>query len=235
MQQLSQVPPMAANNMNRRNALGLIGSSLALTGCWGGISWRQKLTVTVQTPTGEVSGSSVSRAEMTFAEDAWLAPGYAYSGAFGGEATFVEVAPGKFLFALMTERMILMGLRNFIGPEAASSPKKKDILAMMEARSLVKLDPNDYFSPPLVTFTDITEPTTVREVKPDNLAAAFGPGFALKSMTLEITDEPVMKGEVKKVLPWFQLLESNLDGTKHSSPQLGLSNNLNVSHFSTEK
>ena len=40
--------------------MGLIGSLLALTGCWGGNSWHQKMTVTVSIPKGEVSGSAVA-------------------------------------------------------------------------------------------------------------------------------------------------------------------------------
>ena len=54
--------------------------------------------------------------------------------------------------------------------------------------------------PLLVTFTDLADPTTVRRVDPDDLAATFGPGVALKRVTLEITDEAVTEGEVEAVL-----------------------------------
>ena len=57
--------------------------------------------------------------------------------------------------------------------------------------------------PLLVTFTDIDDPKTVRKVDPNNLAATLGPGYALKSITLEITDEPVTKGKVEEVLGWW--------------------------------
>ncbi|MEP4423828.1 MAG: hypothetical protein ABJ354_20510, partial [Nitratireductor sp.] len=59
--------------------------------------------------------------------------------------------------------------------------------------------------PLLVTFTDIADPTTVRRVDPDDLAATFGPGVALKRITLEITDEKVTEGRVKAVLGWMNV------------------------------
>jgi hypothetical protein len=52
--------------------------------------------------------------------------------------------------------------------------------------------------PLLVTFTDIADPKTVTRVDSANLAATFGPGYALTSITLEITDEPVTEGQVQK-------------------------------------
>jgi hypothetical protein len=54
----------------------------------------------------------------------------------------------------------------------------------------------------LVTFVDINDPTTVQRVDPDNLAATFGPGVSLKRITLEITDEKVMAGGIRKIVPW---------------------------------
>jgi hypothetical protein len=57
--------------------------------------------------------------------------------------------------------------------------------------------------PLLVTFADITDPTTVQRVDPENLAASFGPGVRLKAVTLEITEEPVTVGKVVEVLGWL--------------------------------
>ncbi|MDR4487070.1 MAG: hypothetical protein R3B83_06040 [Nitrospirales bacterium] len=55
----------------------------------------------------------------------------------------------------------------------------------------------------LVTFTDLTDPTTVKKVDPENLAATLGPGVSLKRITLEITDEPVTEGKIEQVLGWL--------------------------------
>ncbi|MBI2718450.1 MAG: hypothetical protein HYX36_06770 [Rhizobiales bacterium] len=66
------------------------------------------------------------------------------------------------------------------------------------------------FYPLLVTFGNLGNPASVREVKPSDLAASFGPGFALKSITLEITDEPVTEGRVESVLPWAPSLQGSI-------------------------
>ncbi|MCP4071882.1 MAG: hypothetical protein GY742_09120, partial [Hyphomicrobiales bacterium] len=57
--------------------------------------------------------------------------------------------------------------------------------------------------PLLVTFTDINDPASVKRVDPYDLEKHFGTGVKLKAVTLEITGEPVTKGEVEKVLGWF--------------------------------
>ena len=72
--------------------------------------------------------------------------------------------------------------------------------------------------PLLVTFTDIKDPTTVKKVDPDNLAATFGPGVSLKSITLEITDETVTEGKVEKIFVWWPSLQNKqLDGSRYST------------------
>lgn len=64
--------------------------------------------------------------------------------------------------------------------------------------------------PYLVTFKDIADPTSVVRVDPDDLAASFGAGYRLKAITVQVTDEPVTVGIVKK-LGWLG---------KHPEPRL---------------
>ncbi|MDR4487060.1 MAG: hypothetical protein R3B83_05990 [Nitrospirales bacterium] len=72
--------------------------------------------------------------------------------------------------------------------------------------------------PLLVTFTDLTDPTTVKVVDPENLAATFGPGVSLKRLTLEITDEPVTEGKIESVLGWLKTIGGGmLDGRRIST------------------
>ncbi|MBS0563021.1 MAG: hypothetical protein JSR87_00565 [Proteobacteria bacterium] len=52
----------------------------------------------------------------------------------------------------------------------------------------------------MVTFDDISDPKSVRQVDPADLAATFGPGVALKAVTLAVTDAPVTEGKVEGVL-----------------------------------
>jgi hypothetical protein len=219
--------------MKRWGIITVIGPMLILAGCWGGNTWNQKLTVTIMTPNGEVSGSSVTRTKLQFAEDTWLTAGSQYQGNYGGEAVIVELAPNKYLFAPTDERLITLVLKVFIDPYAAASPKKEQANQVEAMRAKKTLAADDY--PKLVTFTDINDPKSVKLVDAANLAATFGTGYRLKSITLEITDEPETKGKAEQVLPWLKTVTSNLDGSKYSSPQLGLSNNINVGNFSTER
>ena len=56
--------------------------------------------------------------------------------------------------------------------------------------------------PMLIRFRNVADPATVERVDPNNLAASFGPGVVLTRATLEITDDPVTTGIVKR-LPWL--------------------------------
>ncbi|WP_417415418.1 hypothetical protein [Hoeflea sp.] len=99
-------------------------------------------------------------------------------------------------------------------------------------RASRELSPKQY--PLLVTFADINDPASVALVDPDDLAASFGPGYALSSITLAITDEPVTKGRVEAVLGWLEAYENKqLDGdryTKLSAPNR-FANSLNRLDF----
>ena len=57
--------------------------------------------------------------------------------------------------------------------------------------------------PTTVTFGNVADPKSVALVDPRNLSATFGPGYELKSATIQITDEPVTRG-IEKVLPWME-------------------------------
>lgn len=61
--------------------------------------------------------------------------------------------------------------------------------------------PRDLY-PLLVTFKDINDPASVQLVEPDQLTTIFGSDIKLKRITLEITDKPVTRGKVEKVLGW---------------------------------
>jgi hypothetical protein len=193
--------------------LFVAASLLGLTGCWGGHVWHQKLTVTVKTPTGEVSGSSVSEVRYLFKEE-WsgivLGDRVAHRGSLKGEATVVEVAPGKYLFALLDEKSKDLAFETFFpaDPNARyvwSPPTIEKVRILQTRKGSEAVLKRNY--PLLVTFRDINDPKSVREVKPDKLSDAFGAGYALKSITLEITDEDVSEGRIAAQPFWKQLLQ----------------------------
>ena len=105
------------------------------------------------------------------------------------------MSPGRYLFALLkgTPDPFLVFFPGEAPVEVAGRFK-----TLRAARAV---PPKLY--PLMVTFGNLADPTSVRRVDPADLAASFGPGIRLKSITLEITAEPVTEGRVEKVLGWL--------------------------------
>jgi hypothetical protein len=61
----------------------------------------------------------------------------------------------------------------------------------------------------LITFTDVKDPKSVVLVDPFHLAATRGEGVSRRSMTLEVTDEPLTKG-IDNNLPWARGYDRNI-------------------------
>ena len=107
---------------------------------------------------------------------------------------------------------------------------------LAKARGVRTVQPEDY--PMLVTFADVNDPASVMLVDAANLAATFGPGYRLQSITLEITDEKVTKGEVEEVLGWINSFhDKSLDGNDIITLQAKnrLANDLGAGNFTTER
>lgn len=186
----------------------LVGAGLVYKLSLPVVSWHQKLTLTIETPSGPVTASSVTslrradRGKLLALPDAGP-----LSSRFHGEAVVADLGGGRYLFALLG-RQDQLAQKAF--PDVMNTPEgraswpqwAREIARLRGAR---RLSPDLY--PLLVTFADIDDPTTVKRVDPANLAATFGPGYTLASISFEITDEPVTEGRVEKFLPWLPGLD----------------------------
>ncbi|MDO6591302.1 hypothetical protein DS901_00635 [Loktanella sp. D2R18] len=165
-------------------------------------TWHQKLTVTVQTPTGEVSGYSVTEITKTHS-DSWydLPEARGVRSDVRGEAVVVEVAPGKYLFVLLdgVEDLAYHTFTQF--PYTRGSEFDRWARSIERHRGSAEVPQDAY--PMMVTFTDIADPTSVILVDPETLANTFGAGYSLAEVTLEITDEEVTTGVVETMLYWW--------------------------------
>ncbi len=164
-------------------------------------TWHQKMTVTVETPVGDVSGSSVTRMKV-ISKPRTLPDAGVVEAKLTGEAVVVEVLTGRYVFALLElgwAEAAYADARTGVGKEGFEDFMRH--IVAQKGKPAMPL-PEDAL-PRLVTFGDISDPTSVALVDPDDLAASFGPGVRLKSVTLEITDEPVSEGRVESLLGWW--------------------------------
>jgi hypothetical protein len=192
--------------------LAILGALLALTGCGKSFDWNQKVTVEVQTPEGIKSAASVQHIEWACCGPIKAMDGPSASSKVVGEAVVVDLG-GKYLFALLRgDGTSFAGAADSIASFALWGPRKalgteeglRYMTSLPYGTSAV-LQPGNL--PLLVTFTDVNNPETVKLVNPANLAASFGQGYALKSISVEITHEKVSEGEIEKVLGWIKTFE----------------------------
>jgi hypothetical protein len=85
--------------------------------------------------------------------------------------------------------------------------------------------------PDLVTFGDVNNPKSVMLVEPNNLSATLGQGVSWRSMTLQVTDEPLTKG-IGEHLPWIRGYQLNMRIPELRSFQ-GLNDFVRSSYFTT--
>ncbi|MEM5492082.1 hypothetical protein [Hoeflea sp. AS16] len=214
-------------------AFGLAFAACLLAGCGNSNTWHQKLTVTVETPKGIKSASSVVSVTMhDTTGNEWMilpeARGARYE--LTGEAVVLEVAPGRYLFALLKGLPCATNVFFFDEPPVETAQRLADMRASRE------LSPKQY--PLLVTFADNDNPASVARVDPTDLAASFGPGYALTSIKMAITDETVTKGRVEAVLGWLgEYYDKHLDGNRLATvnAENRFANSLASGAFDTEK
>ena len=173
---------------------------LVLASCGRDYDWHQKLTVEIETPEGLKTGSSVMSAQLIDTHGPFVpAEASGVSFRLHGEAVALEVSQGRYLFALIGSVPAL----NWLIYPTMDSAKAGALMENGDEGGNVKaaLKRNEY--PLLVTFDDINDPATVKRVEPANLEATFGPGYRLTGMTLSLTNEPVTKGKLEKMLGWW--------------------------------
>lgn len=204
--------------------VSLGGAMLALGGCGRADNVRSaevryQMTVEVETPEGVKSGSSVWSRSIRKS----IGPISPYNSGFQAEAVAVELPGGRTLFALVKGQEFTV---DRVFPEyVVDSPGEDDRIAHIQRiaenvgvkkalpciKDAVDAWPReanmgpltyDTYCPRLVTFRDQTDPMSVESVNPDELAGAFGRGYRLKAITLQVTDEPVTKG-IEKRLGWL--------------------------------
>jgi len=162
-------------------------------------SWHQKMTVEVEVNGQLYSGSSVVEMTVFGHPDIPLVSGNRDLD-MRGEAVVVELPDNQYLFALLTYNAFFASKvfhDKMDGALSESGERWAKIISELEETR--EIESKDY--PLLVTFSDITDPKTIKKVDQGNLIANFGQGMSLKRITLEITDDDVTEGKIEQVLP----------------------------------
>jgi hypothetical protein len=225
--------------ITRRRTMGLLAAAaLTVGGCSLGeapLTLRYKMIVSVETPQGVRTGSSV-RALVYSANDSWFPFGESRPGiTMRGEAVAVDLPNGQTLFALLTGGDGDVDYASRIADRSGiwSANKSTSIGPVTEVWPTAPKTEGMAFTSPipmLVTFKDIRDPKSVIRVNPDDLAVTFGAGIKLRAITVQVTDEPVIKGIAKR-LAWLpNYYDKMLDGDGLNRSK-ALANNLSQNSF----
>ena len=162
-------------------------------------TYRYRMTVYVDTPAGQRSGSSVIEVVSTPA-----APMGSSQEDVRGEAVAVDL-PGGTLFALLSDRTHESAAAYYVGrayaavlPYGSDSRTHLDILRRQTEPAAL---PRDEL-PPLIRFRNPADSRTVEALDPSNLAAGFGPGVRLNRVEVQMTNDPVTS-TIESRLPNF--------------------------------
>src|SRR4051794_36231922 len=142
---------------------------------------KVRLTVAVETPEGVRSASNVVSVHPD--------RGYSRHGSTvtKGDAVFVDLGAGKNLVALLAhigDKGLDLDDISYVGLRAYNAAGHKPTFnAMSRISGPVHVD--GALMPVLVKFNDLSDPATMRVVRPDDLEAAFGSAFRLRGVSAE--------------------------------------------------
>jgi hypothetical protein len=185
---------------------------------------RSRLTLVVETPEGDRSGSSVRETTVLSPGSCNRAIGFGSLSTVGeeGEAVVVDLGTHGVLFATLASETLLRGgqlgmytaaltpFQRFRGPIGKGLCPKDEYASYIDEVQRQKLRGELPLKdlPVLVRFKDMNEPTSVEQVDPFDLAKSFGPGVRLKGAFIEITDDPLTNGIASR-LPWLTKAQSS--------------------------
>lgn len=185
---------------SRSLAFGIaIAAASVLSGCGADLGWNQQVTVSINTPSGMRTGSSVIAVEWDNGFPFLF--GDAAGGGFRvvGEAPVVDLGSEKYLFALLPglEELPYELAKQQSGTFGGILQLRDDILSL----GTKAVPPLLY--PRLVTFRDIDEPSSAVLVDPAHMNKVFGPGYSLEQIEVAITDERPEGGRIREIVPYF--------------------------------
>lgn len=163
--------------------------------------WNQKIYLEVETPTGFTTSTTVLTYKSSKFPKRLNASSSRTLGLFG-EAPFIEIAPGRFLFvlSLYAPYEILKAYAHRYQIKLSEIDALKEHIVTNQ--DLVEM--RAFETPQFFTFSDPSDPKSLKEINIDHLDREFGEGVKFRSIRLQTTREPKTKGKIEKILPWLQ-------------------------------
>ncbi|MDX8498319.1 hypothetical protein RFM99_07790 [Mesorhizobium sp. VK4C] len=174
---------------------------------------RYRLAVSVETPGGTRSGSSVLEATYDWPFwDRFFGIGerkYTVT----GESVVVRLDDGRDLLVLVTSDFS----KSKHGTDASRLPifvyqlsmKRERIEEeLKKVRKVGTVDISPEMLPTMVVFADAADPKSVKLVDPADLSAALGVGYSFKRAFIEPTDAP-LTDILESELPWLRALNGS--------------------------
>jgi hypothetical protein len=202
---------MFGRQSGRMRTLGIIAAVVVcgLVLAWMALqphTYRYRLTIEIMTPDGLRSGSSVLEV-LSSETTVGLIEMRGVRSALRGEAVFVDLGQGRNVVALLgggpdasdEDTMFRMPVIAFGLEKLSWEQQQKALAGSLTGKSA---DVPDGALPTLVTFSNVSDPTTARVVAPSDLQSAFGPGIRFNRAWIEMTKDTVTRG-IEKNLPFL--------------------------------
>jgi hypothetical protein len=175
-------------------------------------SYRFRITIEVDTAEGVKTGSSVLEV-TTIQYPRWMTLGANdHQTSVRGEAVFVDLGKGRNLVALLAlGSHAEIGSAHSFAPRSffkivEGSPRNVEWTKQLSAMTGRRAYAGD-MRPTLVTFTDVNDPASVREVPFGHPQSVLGPEVRSVRAWIDLTKDPVTTGLEAK-LPWMNKFES---------------------------
>lgn len=188
-------------------------------------SWRQKMTVTIETPNGLKSGSGVVQVDLTVRSRARIGGGK-WGWRYYGEGPVIDLGDGKYVFAaLFNEKrsmqpdVVMTEIHRRLDNEPNFGGDIRSwVRNLKREKRVFELEKREY--PMLIAFEDINDSTTVTLLKDaGDFRRVFGHGYRLRKITVQATKESPTDGVVFNLLPWAEEHwgGTSFDGIRHLS------------------
>lgn len=219
--------------------------ALAMSGFIFPKTWNYKITIEIETPEGIKSGSAVRQVRARRELAGYINPSagiVTYD--VIGEAVVIDLGKWGLLFGLIEDTDYVL-LRAAFGSGGGSSGDHRYFFANPPMGTV---KPLSTYQPKLVMFEDINDPKSIQlvyinqeavvsEQQKNNFFEIYKEQLGIKSMVVEITNDPVTLG-IENWLPWIRNYKwrSGYLGGEQSPPFKDLSKTyVRYSNFKAEE